>query len=271
MAFGRRLKDWDDHLKPEPWFDAVTLHLYPHLRQVLGRAAESAPQELKFRAMMARVDGGVERVLRDIERRLPGKEIWITEWNPRGVDHTQADPFTAAENMHLVTKMTLAYLRHPSVTMSIFFMLSYSVKRHNKLFLPGADGAYMPTPTAVVLRWFNEAANGGGSYQGYIEPAEKRVSGGGLWAEDFVPIEAALFRAKDHTTLIVQNATPESRSLDLTQVIEGAPLVSSEWLATSDLDDRARVAASPQQTGQPSGPPLIPGYSVCRLIFGHNH
>jgi len=267
MAFGRRLKDWDDHLKPEPWFDAVTLHLYPHLRQVLGRAAESAPQELKFRAMMARVDGGVERVLGDIERRLPGKEIWITEWNPRGVDHTQPDPFTAAENMHLVTKMTLAYLRHPSVTMSLFFMVSFSASRYNKLFLPEADGRYVPTPTAVILRWFNEAANGGSSYQGYIEPAEKRVSGGGLWAEDFVPIEAALFRARDHTTLIVQNATPESRSLDLPQVIEGAPLVSREWLATSDWDGRVRMAASPQRTGHPSGPPLIPGFSVCRLIF----
>jgi hypothetical protein len=150
-------------------------------------------------------------------------------------------------------------------------MLSYSVKRHNKLFLPGADGAYVPTPPAVVLRWFNEAANGGSSYQGYIEPAGKRVSGGGLWAEDFVPIEAALFRAKDHITLIVQNATPELRSFDLTQVIEGAPLVSREWLATSDLYGRAPVVASLPRTGQPSGPLLIPGYSVCRLIFNHNH
>ncbi|MGO8761998.1 MAG: hypothetical protein ACLQUS_08420, partial [Desulfobaccales bacterium] len=267
VPFGRRLKEWDDHLKPEPWFDAVTLHLYPHLKRVLGRAAESAPEELKFRAMMARVDGGVERVLRDIERRLPGKEIWITEWNPRGVDHTQADPFTAAENMHLVTKMTLTYLRHPSVTMSIFFMLSFSGNRHNKLFLPGDDGTYMPTPTAVVLRWFNEAANGGSSYQGYIERAGKRISGGGLWAEDFVPVEAALFRTKDRTTLIVQNATSESRSLDLKQVVGGAHLFSSERLATADLHDRARVAASPQRTDQSSGPLLIPAYSVCRLIF----
>src|SRR5208282_3416184 len=177
------------------------------------------------------------------------------------------DPFTAAENMHLVTKMTLTYLRHPSVTMSIFFKLSFSGKSHNKLYLPGGDGTYMPTATAVVLRWFNEAANGGSSYQGYIEPAGRRISGGGLWAEDFVPIEAALFSAKDHTTLIVQNATPESRSLDLTQVVGGAHLVSSERLATSDLHDRARVAASPQRTGQSSGPLLIPTYSVCRLIF----
>jgi hypothetical protein len=222
---------------------------------------------LKFRAMMARVDGGVERVLRNTERRLPGKEIWITEWNPRGVDHTQPDPFNAAENMHLVTKMTLTYLRHPSVTMSIFFMLSYSVNSHNKLFLPAGDGTYMPTPTAVVLRWFNEAANGGSSYQGYIEAAGMRIKGGGLWPEDFAPVEAALFRAKDHTTLIVQNATPEARALDLTQVVGGAQPVSRERLASADLPDRAGVAASPQRTGQPSGPLLIPAYSVCRLIF----
>ena len=267
VPFARRLKEWDENLKPEPWFDAVTLHLYPHLKQVLGRAAQTAPEELKFRAMMARVDSGVERVLRDTERRLPGKEIWITEWNPRGVDHTQPDPFTAAENMHLTTKMTLAYLRHPAVTMSLFFMLSFNVHSYNKLFLPGNDGAYAPTPTAVVLRWFNEAANGGSSYQGYLEPAGRRISGGGLWAEDFAPVEAAWFRAGDRTTLIVQNATSKPRSLDLTQVAGGAHLVSSESLATPDLYDRDRAAVSQEHTGQSSGSLLIPAYSVCRLIF----
>jgi hypothetical protein len=267
MPFARRLQEWDEHLKPEPWFDAVTLHLYPHLKQVLGSAAPTAPEELKFRAMMARVDSGVERVLRDTERRLPGKEIWITEWNPRGVDHTQPDPFTAAENMHLTTKMTLAYLRHPAVTMSLFFMLSFNVHSYNKLFLPGNDGAYAPTPTAVVLRWFNEAANGGSSYQGYLETAGSRISGGGLWAEDFAPVEAARFRTGDRTTLIVQNATSEPRSLDLTEVAGGAQLISRESLATPDLYDRDRAAVSQQQTGQSAGPLLIPAYSVCRLFF----
>ncbi len=267
MPFRQRLKEWDEHLQPEPWFDAVTLHLYPHLKQVLGRAAEGAPEELKFRAMMARVDGGVERVLTATERRLPGKEIWITEWNPRGVDHTQADPFSAAENMHLVSKMTLAYLRHPAVTMSLFFMLSFDGSRYNKIFLPGNDGTYLPTPTAVALRWFNEAANGGSSYQDYLEPAGGRISGGGVWAEDFVPVEAAWFGARDHATLIIQNATPEPRSLDLTQIAGGAPLVGGDRLATPDLYDRSRVAAAPQRIDPASGPILIPAYSLCRLIF----
>ncbi|MGA9458701.1 MAG: hypothetical protein WBV16_03220 [Desulfobaccales bacterium] len=262
----RRLKEWDEHLNPEPWFDAVTLHLYPRLKQVLGRAAESAPAELKFRAMMARVDGGVERVLADTERRLPGKEIWITEWNPRGADHTQPDPFSAAENMHLVTKMTLAYLRHPPVTMSLFFMVAFDGSRYNKLFLRANDGAYVPTPAAVVLSWFGEAANGGSSYQGYLEPGASRISGGGLWTEDFVPLEGALFRARDHTTFLIQNATSESRTLDLTKIAGGAPLLSSDRLATPDLYDRAQAAA-PQRIGQSSGPLLIPAYSVCRLIF----
>jgi hypothetical protein len=217
--------------------------------------------------MMARVDGGVERVLGDTERRLPGKEIWITEWNPRGADHTQADPFSAAENMHLVSKMTLAYLRHPAVTMSLFFMLSFDGSRYNKIFLPGNDGTYLPTPTAVALRWFNGAANGGRSYQGYLEPAGGRISGGGVWAEDFVPVEAALFGARDHTTLIIQNASPEPRSLDLTQIARGAPLVGGDRLATPDLYDRSRVAVAPQRIDPSSGPILIPAYSLCRLVF----
>jgi hypothetical protein len=34
--FGQRLRQWDADLRPEPWFDAVTVHLYPRLRDVLG-------------------------------------------------------------------------------------------------------------------------------------------------------------------------------------------------------------------------------------------
>ena len=39
----RRLRQWSEDLKPEPWFDAVTIHLYPRLDEVVGRgAAEEA-------------------------------------------------------------------------------------------------------------------------------------------------------------------------------------------------------------------------------------
>ncbi|MGD0076848.1 MAG: hypothetical protein ABSD31_21355, partial [Candidatus Binataceae bacterium] len=71
----QRLRQWDENLRPEPWFDAVTLHLYPRLREVMGspQAGSTPPTPRnampRLKAMMARVDEGVERELRDIERR----------------------------------------------------------------------------------------------------------------------------------------------------------------------------------------------------------
>ena len=83
--FWKRIEKWDDDLRPEPWFDAVTVHLYPRFSEVMGDpeagftppTKENAMPRLK--AMMAQVDEGVERVPQRTERRLPGKEIWITK------------------------------------------------------------------------------------------------------------------------------------------------------------------------------------------------
>ena len=67
--FWQRIDRWDDDLRPEPWFDAVTLHLYPRLSEVMGDplagitlpTRENAMPRLK--AMMAQVDEGTEGVL----------------------------------------------------------------------------------------------------------------------------------------------------------------------------------------------------------------
>ena len=68
-AMIKRLRRWNEDLKPEPWFDAVTIHLYPRLNEVVGRgAAEEAitPQIARrnLRALMARVDEGTDGVVR---------------------------------------------------------------------------------------------------------------------------------------------------------------------------------------------------------------
>jgi hypothetical protein len=38
-----RLRRWNDNLQAEPWFDAVTIHLYPRLNEVVGRGAAEDP------------------------------------------------------------------------------------------------------------------------------------------------------------------------------------------------------------------------------------
>jgi len=88
--FWDRQRQWNDDLAPAPWFDAVTVHLYSRLEEVTGdpnanhEPVTEATAQRNFAALMARHDDGTDRVLADLEARVPGKEIWITEWNPRG-------------------------------------------------------------------------------------------------------------------------------------------------------------------------------------------
>lgn len=52
--FGQRLRQWDEDLRPEPWFDAVTLHLYPRLREVMGDPEAGATPPTAANAMARR-------------------------------------------------------------------------------------------------------------------------------------------------------------------------------------------------------------------------
>ena len=137
--------------RPEPWFDAVTIHLYPRLNDVLGPGAADEPLTPRLavrhlRALAARMDDGTDTEVQDIARRLPGKEIWITEWNPGGAKGAGAEhrveTTTPAMMLQLVTRATLAFLRHPQVTMSLFFSLRFKPKPDSTkcLFLAGKDG-----------------------------------------------------------------------------------------------------------------------------------
>jgi hypothetical protein len=156
----KRLRQWDEDLRPEPWFDAVTLHLYPRLREVMGNpGAGSTPPTprnatARLKAMMARVDEGVERELRDTERHLPGKEIWITEWNARGgnpvTQRGDIEPGSPAMEMLWTTRMAMVYLRHPSVTASLYFMFSFRPRDSHAMFVSERRGNYAPVPVAVA-------------------------------------------------------------------------------------------------------------------------
>ncbi|MCX7014753.1 MAG: hypothetical protein NTW86_19765 [Candidatus Sumerlaeota bacterium] len=156
--FGQRLRQWDENLRPEPWFAAVTAHLYPRMSAIMGdpKAGTTAPTPEnatpRLNAMMAYADQGVEQILQDLERRLPGKEIWITEWNARGAETvTQragaAEPMSAAMTMLAATRMALVYLRHPSVTAALFFMLNFNQQDAHSVFVMEGRGRYALAPT----------------------------------------------------------------------------------------------------------------------------
>jgi len=275
--FAQRLRQWDEDLRPEPWFDAVTLHLYPRLRDVMGDpdAGITPPTPgnamARLKAMMARVDEGAEQILKDIERRLPGKELWITEWNTRGANTvTQrgdaVEPLSPAMEMLTTTRMALVHLRHPSVTASLFFMYSFRPRDPHAMFVPDGRGSYAPVPTAAALRWLSEAANSGGSFQRLVQEGETPVAGGGAKNESYFPVETGLFESPGRTTVLIENVSSASFSFDPATLVKGHHPSQVETLAMPDLLNLDRTAAK-IETQDPAGSILIPPFSLTRVVW----
>jgi len=274
-AVMQRLRRWDESLKPEPWFDAVTVHLYPRLNEALGQRGatedEITPRiaQRNLRVLMARVDDGTDQILREIGRRVPGKEIWVTEWSPRGaspaVISNQADPTTPAMMLQLVTRMSLALLRNPQVTISQFYAIFFLPNSPFHAFLPG-KGGYQPVPATAALRWLNEAANGGVAMQRFQEAGNPRISGGGVRTESYGAVEGALFRGRERTTFILQNVSADSRVWTVGKDLNLGTPSRVERMAMPDISDATpRVARV--ETAEPSMDMPAPPYSVTRIIW----
>jgi hypothetical protein len=277
---GQRLRQWDEDLRPEPWFDAFTIHLYPRLRDIMGDpeagttppTAEDALPRLQ--GMMARVDQGTEHILQDLERRLPGKEVWITEWNARGANPAAQrgpatrEPMSPAMEMLADTRMALVHLRHPAVTVSLFFMYSFRPKDKDPhaMFVPDGKGSYAPVPAAAALRWVSEAANAGGSFQRVVEAGGQPVTGSGTRHESYLPVEGGLFTSSARTTLLLENASAAGLSFDPATLIPGQRPSRVETLTTADLA-APDLAAAQIKTQDPAGVIEVPAYSLIRVIW----
>jgi len=170
--FYRRLLQWDADLAPADWFQAVTAHLYPDLAGMTGAAQAPSPQQL-FAALMGRSDAGVDRAIGDIAKKLPGKEIWVTEWSPRGgsptnLDGPDLDKVPPQMNAQLIARTELAFLRHPEVTKAQYFTLYSSDHSVFQVYVQSGN-QFVPEATALVISWFDDAANGGATFQRVVE------------------------------------------------------------------------------------------------------
>jgi hypothetical protein len=269
-----RLRQWNDNLRPEPWFDAVTIHLYPRLNEVIGNGAAEDPitppiARRNLRALMARVDEGTDGELRDVARQVPGKEIWITEWNPAGAEgagkENRAETTTPAMMLQLVTRMTLAFLRHRQVTIAQFFSIRFKPDSPKCMFL-AENGGYRAVPVAVALRWLNVAANGGASYQRFLEAGNPRIPGRGVRSESYGAVEAALFRSHDHVTLILQNASGAARVWTISPDLNLGIPSHAEQMAMPDLVDPAIRIARVEKVAVATDIP-VPAYSLTRVVW----
>jgi hypothetical protein len=275
--FWQRIERWDEDLRPEPWFQAVTLHLYPRLSEVMGdpQAGLTPPTRenatARLAALMAQVDDGVERLLERTEQRLPGKEIWITEWNSRGANAVtqrgaSVEPASPAMEMLLAARTLLVHLRHASVTASLFFMYDFRPQNPFSMFVADGKGGFAPVPTAAALRWLNEAANGGGSFQRVVQEGAGRIAGGGAMPQQYLAIEGGLFQSKGRTLLILENASADVFSLDPATLVAHKRPSTVEFLSMPDLVKMDNVPAR-IECQDPAGSIRVTPFSVTRVVW----
>jgi hypothetical protein len=263
--FQQRLLAWDQALAPADWFQAVTVHLYPDPAQMIQQAGNPGPEQ-EFQLFMGRADAGVDRTLNDLAARLPGKEIWITEWSPRGGNFAntfgQPDLIPPQMNAQLVARETLAFLRQPAVTRALYFTLNADGNSVFQMYLQDANGNYQPMPATVVLQWLDQAANDNSTFQRVVDSSGQPVSGLGQFSESYLPVEGGLFTSAKATTLIIQNASGEARWYN-----PGIPAPTSVELLVAD--DFTSTVHSPAQVQSldPKVPVLIPPYTIIRLVW----
>ncbi len=260
----RKFDDWNKALQPQDWYQAVTLHLYAPLTSVLGRNPSTDPLRV-YRGLMGRFDEGLDWTIETVSRRVPGKEIWVTEFNPRGGrpgSPGDPEPVTPALQMQVTARALLSLLRHPQVTVAQYFMLNFDPRNVFSVFVKSGD-SYQPLPVAQAVSWFFNAANGGATYRGFA--SGNKIPGGGAVPDAFFAVEAGLFVGPQGRTLLVQNATEQVASLDLAPFGEGPPS-HVDTLATPNLGAAEKLPANPVQI-PPAGKITLPPFSLTRVLW----
>ena len=214
----------------------------------------------------------MDTVIQEAAEHVPGKEIWVTEWNPAGTEgagtEDRVETTTPAMLVQLIARSSLALLRQPQVTMSLYFSIKMKPGENKCMFVEGPSG-YEPTPVAVTLRWLNDAANGGATYQRYVEQGNPRIPGGGVRRETFGAIEAGLFRHKSRIVMLVENASDDARLWRSGAELKlGAP-ASVEHLAMPELVN-PKVRPAKVESDEPVARIHLPPWSLTRVVW-HTH
>jgi hypothetical protein len=267
-----RIWHWDDGLRPESWFDAVTVHPYPSMDGVAGPGARARfpdDPEPVFAALMARVDDGLRRCLDFLVGKVPGKEIWISEWGMGEFGHIlrgEERPAMTNAWVHALARYLLTALSYPPVRwMAIHALYGNGNQWAPLRRLP--EGGYGPWGVFQLLRLFHGSVNGGAAYSGVTLDGTSRHPGNGTIPEEtYADVAAGLFERGGETHLLVQNATPISAVLDVGSLDIGAP-ARIDAIVTPDLTDLAAV--TPPETRHHDGGLRIelPPYSLQRMVW----
>lgn len=264
-------KAWDDYIQSEPWFDAVTIHLYPEANSIVGRGERAklpSNMDKVFPAMMARCDQGLDEAISEIEKQLPDKEIWITEWSGYAWGGALSDQTSSALglHLHLTTRMLMTFLRHSSMTMTHFHMLNFSGGPMSLYRYDSQSGSYLPISSAVILKWFNQAANGGTTYERFKVEGAKWVTSTVTSEEGYYDIEAVQFQKGKNTALLIHNAGAENRILLLSNMMKGKLPAKVETMVIDPAGNYLQSAPA-VQTVNGSKEMELPAYSLTRVVW----
>lgn len=268
----KRILEWDDALKPESWFDAVTMHLYPKEVAAAGMAMvkklpASAPDV--FAAMMARADSGFDRGIADVVARVPGKEIWLSEYGA----FEPAQTFYGLDThfnglwLHQVTRELLVMARHPQVTVACYHALKCAGDLMSTFAV--VDGHLKPINASSVQEWFFNASRGPGcSWQRVnVEGAREIAANGTLPGETYWDLEAGIFRNGSQRVLLVHNASAKPRRADLSRLISPQALVAVQTIATPDLLASLESGTPSPQTLAGGRTLDLPAYSITKIVW----
>jgi hypothetical protein len=273
LRIAARERQWDDDMRPEPWFDAVTVHLYPTLEGSAGPDAlpvGAANVARTYAAVLARVDEGYGRVLSDVVARMPGKEVWVTEWGayePRALAHGAPVSFDGTW-FHATVRAILTMLRHPQVTVAT----NHSIFCDGNLMsaFRSAAGGYVPINASGAIAWFCAASRGPDAHHRrvVVDGARRVVAAGTIAGESFADVEACLMRRGVEHTLFVHNAGQESQRIDLSRVSPSDATLTGQEIATPDLLASLQEAAPEPVTLAPRrGTVEVSGYSLARITW----
>jgi hypothetical protein len=269
----QRIWAWDQALKSLPWFDAVTMHLYPGesrsagldlMKQLPGNA------EAIFDSMVARADGGFDRAIDDVAQRVPDKEIWISEYG--GFDPAQTfSGMTMQFNglwFHQITRELFSLMRHPQVRLSCYHAANTNWSLMGTFETVG--DTLKPVNAAGVQSWFFHASRGPGcTWQRMaIDGATKVSAASGLRpGEIYWDVDAGIFRNGAEHTLFIHNASKTARAVDLGDIVAPQVPLTAETMATPDL-------MASFEDGTPVPQPLaakpalvVPAYSITKVTW----
>jgi hypothetical protein len=256
----RFMTPFDDELTDEPWFQAVTWHIYPEISSAMGldlpiggavrtvmperfRSASflsAADAELALTALLARVEEGSRRQAAFLRAKLPDKEVWVTEWGTgENLAYYRGErPVVTGLWIHVLARQLMCLLREPNVAMALNHSLYMDGLAWSCIRREDSERQYRPIGAYDVFRWFDQAANAGpGGAVKLVElvvEGARPARGGGPASESFTGLMALAFETQGHSTWIVHNASLEKARLDLGR-LSGRPPLVAEAMTTPSL------------------------------------